>query len=294
MRRLRPVAAALTLLMALEAAVVVESTGQAVALPQDVPAKKASAPGKAPKELGPATAASVAAARLKAKIQNRRIEATDARTETSTTYVNADGTVTEEAYAGPVRFKGDDGSWQDVDASLTQAEDGSIRAKGHPHGLTLAGRHAAPRGLKAAGAPSASAPVPLVTMEDRAGRQMQLGWYGALPTPTVEGAEDTVARYKDVLPATDLLIESTRTGYEQLLELKDRSAVDANGQVAYSLKAEGLIAKAHEDGSVTFTDAKGKTAGVLPSPVMWDAQSRAPRTPEAAPTRSTPTTRQAA
>ncbi|WP_162467341.1 DNRLRE domain-containing protein [Streptomyces cavernae] len=272
MRRLRPVAAALTLLMALEAAVVVESTGQAVALPQDVPAKKASAPGKAPKELGPATAATVAAARLKAKIQNRRIEATDARTETSTTYVNPDGTVTEEAYAGPVRFKGDDGSWQDVDASLTQAEDGSIRAKGHPHGLTLAGRHAAPRGLKAAGAPSASAPVPLVTMEDRAGRQMQLGWYGALPTPTVEGAEDTVARYKDVLPATDLLIESTRTGYEQLLELKDRSAVDANGQVTYSLKAEGLTAKAHEDGSVTFTDAKGKTAGVLPSPVMWDAR----------------------
>ncbi|MFB8128593.1 DNRLRE domain-containing protein [Streptomyces mirabilis] len=273
LRRLRPVAAALTLLLAVETAVVIDSTGQAVALPQELPAKGATASGKKPKKLGPATAASEAAARLKAKIQKRRIEVTDARTETSTTYVNPDGTVTEKAYAGPIRFKDDDGSWHSVDPSLEQAADGSIRAKGHPHGLTLAGKHAAPKGLKAAGEKSATAPVPLVTVKDRAGRQLQLGWYGALPEPTIEGADDTVARYKDALPATDLLIESTRTGYEQFLELKNRSAVDANGQVAYSLKAKGLTAKAHDDGSVTFTDAKGKTAGVLPSPVMWDAQT---------------------
>ncbi|WP_405816532.1 DNRLRE domain-containing protein [Streptomyces sp. NBC_01390] len=273
MQRLRPIAAALTLLMAVEAAVVIESTGQAVALPQQTNVKSATASGKKPKKLGPATAASVAAARLKAKIQNRRIEATDARTETSTTYVNPDGTVTEEAYAGPIRFKGDDGSWHSVDPSLEQASDGSIRAKGHPQGLVLAGKHAAPKGLKAAGEKSASASVPLATVEDRAGRQLQLGWYGALPQPTIEGTDDTVARYKDALPATDLLIESTRTGYEQFLELKNRSAVDSTGDVTYSLKAEGLTAKAHADGSVTFTDAKGKSAGVLPSPVMWDAQT---------------------
>ncbi|MFF0131583.1 DNRLRE domain-containing protein [Streptomyces mirabilis] len=273
LRRLRPVAAALTLLMAVETAVVIDSTGQAVALPREAPAKSATASSKKPKKLDPATAASVAAARLKAKIQNRRIEATDARTETSTTYVNPDGTVTEKAYTGPIRFKDDHGSWHSFDPSLEQASDGSIRAKGHPHALTLAGKHAAPKGLKAAGEKSAASPVPLVTVEDRAGRQLQLGWYGALPEPTIEGADDTVARYKDALPATDLLIESTRTGYEQFLELKNRSAVDANGQVAYSLKAKGLTAKAHDDGSVTFTDAKGKTAGVLPSPVMWDAQT---------------------
>ncbi|WP_240503037.1 DNRLRE domain-containing protein [Streptomyces prasinopilosus] len=270
MGRLRPVALALTLLMAVEAAVVIGHTGEAVALSREAGGVEAS--GK-PGNQGPATAASEAAARIKAKIQNRRIEVTDARTETSTTYVNPEGTVTEEVYAGPVRFKGDDGAWRDVDASLIQDGDGSIRAKGHPHGLTLGGRKAAPKGLKAAGEKSASAPAPLVTMEDRAGRRMRLGWYGALPTPTVEGAEDTVARYEDVLPATDLLIESTRTGYEQFLELKNRSAIDANGQVAYSLEAKGLTAKAHADGSVTFTDAKGRTAGVLPAPVMWDART---------------------
>ncbi|WP_259294661.1 DNRLRE domain-containing protein [Streptomyces canus] len=271
MRRLRPVAAALTLLLAVEAAVVIESTGQAVALSDK--AQSAKTASKKPKDLGPATAASEAAARLKARIQKRRIEVTDARTETSTTYVNPNGTVTAEAYAGPIRFKDQDGKWHGVDPSLEQASDGSITAKGHPHGLTLAGKHAAPKGLKEAGEKGASAAVPLVTVEDRKGRQLQLGWYGALPTPTIEGADDTVARYKDALPTTDLLIESTRTGYEQFLELRNRSAVDSNGQVTYSLKAKGLTAKAHADGSVTFTDAKGKAAGVLPSPVMWDAQT---------------------
>ncbi|MEU9291770.1 DNRLRE domain-containing protein [Streptomyces sp. NPDC048275] len=256
--------------MAVETAVVIQSTGEAVALLRVTPGAKASSK---PKNLGSATAASEAAARLKARIQKRRIEVTDARTGTSTTYVNPDGTVTEEAYTAPVRFKGADEAWHAVDPSLVQADDGSIKASGHPHGLTLAGKKAAPKGLKAAGEKSASAAVPLVTMEDRAGRELQLGWYGALPEPTIEGADDTVARYKDALPATDLLIESTRTGYEQFLELKNRSAVDSNGAVAYSLKAKGLTAKAHDDGSVTFTDAKGKSAGVLPSPVMWDART---------------------
>ncbi|MFB6961860.1 DNRLRE domain-containing protein [Streptomyces sp. NPDC056309] len=273
MRRLRTVAAALTLLMAAEAAIVVESSGQAIALARELPARGAKTSHQASKDLGPATADTEAAARLKAKIQNRRIEVSGARTETSTTYVDPDGTVTEQMYSGPVRFKDDHGVWQNVDASLTRAGDGSVRAKGHPHALTIAGKSAAPKGLKRAGRKGAGAAVPLVTMEDRVGRQMQLGWYGALPEPVIEGAESTVVRYKDALPATDLLIESTRTGYEQFLELKSRSAVDANGEVAYSLKAKGLTAKAHEDGSITFTDAKGKTAGVLPSPVMWDART---------------------
>jgi len=273
MRRLRPVAAALTLLMAAEAAIVIESTGQAVALSRELPAKDTTASKKAPKGLGPATAATEAAARLKAKIQNRRIEVTGARSETSTTYVNPGGTVTEQAYSGPIRFRDGHGVWRQVDASLTLADDGSVKAKRHPHALSIAGRSAAPKGLQRAGKKGEGAPVPLVTMEDRAGRQMQLGWYGALPEPTIEGPDHTVARYKDALPATDLLIESTRTGYEQFLELKNRSAVDANGEVTYSLKAKGLAAKAHTDGSITFTDAKGKTTGTLPAPVMWDART---------------------
>ncbi|MFF8974309.1 DNRLRE domain-containing protein [Streptomyces sp. NPDC014995] len=228
--------------------------------------------GKPAKQLGAATADSPAAARLKAKMQGRRIEVLDLRTETSTVYVNPDGSVTEEAYAGPIRFRDDNGGWQNVDVSFEKMTDGSVSARRHPHGLRIAGRSAAPKGLKSTGERTASAGVPLVRLEGRTGEQIQLGWYGALPAPVIEGDDQNVARYKDALPATDLLIESTRTGYEQFLELKNRSAVDASGAIAYSLTAKGLTAKANKDGSVSFTDAKGKSVGVLPAPVMWDAQ----------------------
>ncbi|MEV5973991.1 DNRLRE domain-containing protein [Streptomyces sp. NPDC051921] len=256
--------------MTAQAALVLEPTGQAVALSRVQVGTQVS--GRTPGP-GPATAASEPAARLKARLQKRRIEVTDARSESSTRYVNPDGTVTEESYAGPIRFRGHDGAWHDVDPSLVQAEDGSIRAEGHPHGLALAGRQAAPRNVSAPGAKSPSAAVPLVSMDDPSGRRLRLDWYGALPRPSVEGTDDTVARYKDALPATDLLVESTRTGYEQFLELKNRSAVDANGRVTYALTAVGLTAKAHQDGSVSFVDGKGGTAGFLPSPMMWDART---------------------
>lgn len=266
--RLRPLAAALTLLVAFEAAVVVSTTSQAFAVQVKSPVGKS----KPAKELGAATAGSMAAARLKAEIQDRRIEVLDQRTETSTVYVNPGGSVTEEAYAGPIRFQDDQGAWQNVDVSLEKMSDGSVGAKAHPHGLRIAGKSAAPKGLKSVGEKTASAGVPLVTLEGRTGRQIRLGWYGALPAPVIEGDEDNVARYKDALPSTDLLIESTRTGYEQFLELKSRSAVDAGGAITYSLTAKGLKAKANKDGSVSFTEAKGRSVGVLPAPVMWDAQ----------------------
>ncbi|MEE1832318.1 DNRLRE domain-containing protein [Streptomyces sp. SP17KL33] len=268
-RRLRSVAATVVLAMAFETAVIVGTTNVALAAGREAPAADRNKPAK---DLGSATAGSVAAARLKAKIQNRRIEALDARTETSTTYVNPDGSVTQTAYAGPIRFQDDQDRWQDVDVSLQKLSDGSVGARRHPHGLRLAGKSKAPKGLKDVGESTGSAGVPLVTLEGRTGQRMRLGWYGTLPAPEIEGAEKNIARYRSALPSTDLLIESTRTGYEQYLELKDRSAVDASGAITYSLTAKGLTAKEKADGSVSFSDAKGKAVGVLPAPVMWDAQ----------------------
>ncbi|MFF7545980.1 DNRLRE domain-containing protein [Streptomyces canus] len=255
--------------MAFETAVIVGNANVAAGMGLEAPTVDRNKPAK---DLGPATAASVAAARLKAKIQNRRIEALDARTETSTTYVNPNGSVTEQAYAGPIRFQDNQNQWQAIDVSLQKLSDGSVGARRHPHGLRLAGKTTAPKGLKSVGESTGSAGVPLVTLEGQTGQRMRLGWYGALPTPEIEGEEKNIARYRSALPSTDLLIESTRTGYEQFLELKDRSAVDASGAITYSLTAKGLTAKENTDGSVSFNDAKGKSVGVLPAPVMWDAQ----------------------
>jgi hypothetical protein len=100
-------------------------------------------------------------------------------------------------------------------------------------------------------------------------RAVSLGWKGALPEPVLKGNRAT---YKNVRPATDLVVEATRTGFEQYLVVKDRSAVKHAGSITLPLTARGLRAVRNGDDSVTFTDAKTReTVGKLPAPVMWDA-----------------------
>lgn len=64
------------------------------------------------------TAGSVAAALLMARVQDRKIEATSERTETSTTYALPSGELQTAMYAGPIRKKVD-GAWRDIDTSLS-------------------------------------------------------------------------------------------------------------------------------------------------------------------------------
>ncbi|MEV0453554.1 DNRLRE domain-containing protein, partial [Streptomyces sp. NPDC050600] len=252
-------------LMAFEAAVVVATTGQAVALSSRETA--AERPAYATE------AADLPSAQVAARLSGKRVEALSERTESTTTWANPDGTVTTDSASGPVRFRdGADGQWRDIDVELTK-RDGVVAAKGHPLGLRLGGKTPAAQAAKvrASGASgkAGTAEVPLVTLAAGEGRELGLSWRGVLPEPKLSG---TTARYEDALTATDLIIESTRTGFEQFLELKNRSAVAANGSVTLTLNAKGVKARANADRSVTFVDAKtGKQVGLLPAPVMWDA-----------------------
>ncbi|MFH9299042.1 DNRLRE domain-containing protein [Streptomyces sp. NPDC017520] len=193
-------------------------------------------------------------ARVAAAAQERQIEVLGARTENTTLWANPDGTMTQETHAGPVRFR-EGTTWSAIDVDLEKAEDGSVRAKSHPRGLELAGRTGAAGG-------------DLVTLGGGA-HQVSLGWEGALPDPVLKGNKAT---YVNVRPATDLVVEATRTGFEQYLVVKDRSAADAAARITLPLSAEGLNTTQNADSSVTFTDTRTKkTVGRLPAPVMWDA-----------------------
>ncbi|MFI5620337.1 DNRLRE domain-containing protein [Streptomyces sp. NPDC051567] len=261
-------ALAVATVMAVETALVVSATGQAVALPaQPAPAAPAEPAAHAK------TAKDLASAHVAARLSGKRVEALSERTESSSVFANPDGTTTVEAGSGPLRYQDASGTWQDIDVELVKNSDGGVRAKAHPLGLKLAGPTPAEQAAKArsAGAPGqAETPsVPLVTLAAEGGVELGLHWRGALPEPEVEG---TTARYRDALTQTDLIIESTRTGFEQFLELKDRSAIAATGTVTLTLSAKGIKAQANEDRSISFLDAEGKQIGVLPAPVMWDAR----------------------
>ncbi|WP_320783627.1 DNRLRE domain-containing protein [Streptomyces sp. CRN 30] len=248
------------MLLATEAALLVAGSGEAVASSLDGRARTAApaAPGK------PAVreAEDIASARVAARLSGHRVEALSERAETSTTWVNEDGSLTTELAAGPVRFERD-GQWTDVDVELREVT-GGIEPKAHPEGLRLAGGTGTPaKSLKAAEKARAT---DLVTLGE-GDQQITLQWKGGLPEPELDG---TRAQYVDAVPGADVVVEATRTGFEQFVEIKKRPET-AGYSYTLPLKAKGLTAKQQPDGSVLFTDARNSTQAVMPAPVMWDA-----------------------
>ncbi|MFI6084202.1 DNRLRE domain-containing protein [Streptomyces sp. NPDC051217] len=188
---------------------------------------------------------------------------TDETTPTAYTVANPDGTLTTELTAGPERVW-KNGTWRKADATLTEAADGSVVAKAHPNGLRLGGKGGRlPKSLRAAQGDTARDLVTLGSGDS----QVTLQWKGGLPRPELDG---TRARYNNAVPGADVIVEATRTGFEQFVEIAERPT----GDYTYTLpvKAKGLKAQANKDGSVTFTDTKtGAERATMPAPVMWDA-----------------------
>ncbi|MCC9708460.1 DNRLRE domain-containing protein [Streptomyces sp. MNU76] len=216
----------------------------------------------APKKTTATQAADIPSARVAARLSGKRVEALSERTETSTTWVNKDGSLTSEFAAGPIRFERD-GKWVNVDVELRETGEG-VEPVAHPEGLWLAGKTGTPaKSLKAAREARAT---DLVTLGE-GDQQITLQWKGGLPKPKLDG---TRAEYVNAVPGADVVVEATRTGFEQFVEIKQRPGA---GAYSYTLplRAKGLKVKHLPDGSVQFTDKKNKRQAVMPAPVMWDA-----------------------
>ncbi|MEU1091572.1 DNRLRE domain-containing protein, partial [Streptomyces sp. NPDC005892] len=207
------------------------------------------------------SAADLASARVLARLSGKRVEVLAERSETSTTWVNPEGSLTTELAAGPVRFQ-DASGWRAVDLDL-QASNGVVEPAAHPRGLRLAGggKATAPA---AAGSGKAQ---DLVTLGE-GDQQIALQWKGDLPKPVLKGNRAT---YRGAVTDGDVVVEATRTGFEQFVQITTQPAAEG---YAYTLplKAKGLKVVQNEDGSLLFTDKKGKKQAVMPAPVMWDAQ----------------------
>ncbi|CAM3387721.1 DNRLRE domain-containing protein [Kibdelosporangium persicum] len=240
---LRGLAAAVAAALVFEAASV-SLPDEAVAAPAD------------PK-LGPGQAADVPSAIVAARLTGTRVEALAARTETSTTWANPDGKLTTDTHAGPIRYRHKD-TWIDIDLSLVKQADGAVTPRAHPSGLKLAG--ASPQ---ARGGDQTTDLAVLGTADKR----MAVQWKGALPEPKLAGSRAT---YPGVLPGADLIIETTRTGFEQYIELHAKPAEAPT----YTLPLQLAGAKLTQlpDGSAAFVDSKtGEQLATMPAPVMWDS-----------------------
>ncbi|KPI14873.1 RHS repeat-associated core domain containing protein-containing protein [Actinobacteria bacterium OK074] len=259
-RTLSRVALTTTLLLAAEAALLSAGSGTAVALNLAEP--RPATTSAEPEKPAAREAADLLSAKVAARLSGHRVEALSERTGTSTTWVNKDGSLTTELAAGPVRFERD-GQWTDVDVNLREV-DGGVAPKAHPEGLRLAGKTGTP--AKSIAAARTAKATDLVTLGEGE-QQITLQWKGGLPRPKLDGPR---AEYVNAVPGADVVVEATRTGFEQYVEIKKRPAGDGY-TYTLPLKAKGLTVRQLDDGSVQFTDKKSKRQAVMPAPVMWDA-----------------------
>jgi len=187
-----------------------------------------------------------------ARSQGSRVEVEALRTGTTTTWVNPDGTLTTDTHGAPIRYRDGSGAWRDVDLTLRSNEDGSVSPRGHAYGLRLAG--------------ASAQRADFATTHAGAGREVAVAWNGPLPSPVLSGSRAT---YPDVTPGVDLVVEALRTGYEQFFVLKQRPADAVSWDLPVTTK--GLTARAEDDGSVSFVDAKGVVRSRFVAPMAWDA-----------------------
>ncbi|MEU6774585.1 DNRLRE domain-containing protein [Streptomyces sp. NPDC046759] len=248
------IAAALSLAMLAEAALMLDATGAAAAVGKTGAA--AAFASKAKKPTGPAQADDTASAVLMARLQNRRIEVLSARTADTTTWALPSGSLQTESFAGPIRVKRD-GAWRDIDTSLTDA------------GAELKPKEAAADVAVSHGGDSRLASVA------RGKTRFSMGWQDKLPAPKVSGA---TASYT-LGSGQTLKVTALRQGFSEDVILASRP----NGPVSYRipLHLDGLKVSQAKSGHLLMKDASGKLVAEAPAPMMWDS-SRDRRSGESA------------
>lgn len=217
-------------------------------------------------------AGDVSSALLAARLRGERVEASDLRTETATTWADPDGTMTTEVGLGPVRVKKGT-EWLPVDTTLVRHPDGTVRPRASTTDIAFtagAPLVIAPKTGSAAaplGADPAFSERRLASVGDN-GKSVGLGWRGNLPEPRLDGS---IATYRDVRPGIDLVLESMPTGIEYFVVVKNRAAANSAGRITLPLDTHGLKARKGASGGLEFTDAKGTVTGRMPAAVMWDS-----------------------
>ena len=221
------------------------------------------APASAAEPKCPALVANQAAAAVAAAVCDGPVEIASARTESSRTFANPDGSQTIEQYAYPQRVRRPDGMWADLDATLVANADGSYSPRASTMEIALSGG-----GSRA-----------LLTGR-RAGTEFALSWPGALPTPTVRGA---AATYAEVLPGVDLVVTAHETGFSEVLVVKSRLAAKNPKvrQFSFGSALSGLSWRT-TDGRLEAVDPAGKPVLEATAPRMWDSRSREAAKPVAA------------
>ncbi|MEH0419384.1 DNRLRE domain-containing protein [Streptomyces sp. B21-083] len=242
---MRQIAGALSLLLAVETAMVVELAGQAIAVTA-AESSTTTTTSKLAKVLGPPEATDGASALLMARLQDRKIEVLSERTADSTTYALPSGELQTEAFAGPVRVK-QEGAWKDIDTSLSDT-----------------GSSLTPEATVADISVSDGGDTALASVS-KGETSFGMGWEDKLPTPTVK---DNTASY-DLGDGQTLTVSALAQGFSQNVILDQ--APDSAVSYRIPMHLDGLKLSQAESGHLLLKDSGGKLVAEAPAPMMWDS-----------------------
>lgn len=184
----------------------------------------------------------------------QRVRITSLTSETSEYFALPSGAVEASVAAGPVRIRRDNG-WTPVNLDLQKAADGSVVPVAHPIGLKLSG--------------SRTGSGTLASLGDGAG-VVNMEWPSALPEPQLDRNK---AVYREVSPGIDVVVEATRSGFEQFVVVKTPAALPAVKSLSFPLTGAGVGSVTEDStGSLEVKNRQGKAMGTVPTPLMWDAQ----------------------
>lgn len=211
---------------------------------------------------------------VQAKATGKRVEVTAETTDSSSTWVNPDGTVTTQQYAAPIRFEDEAGAWQAIDTTLAKQADGSIAPKSADEGAvelapSVAGTADAPAEVASVAGSGASTGTEAWSIA--------LGWGGTLSAPSLKGS---TATYAGAWPGIDLTVKASRDGFEQSFVVKDRASAEAyaagqtGDQVSWDLPilVSGVSAREVDGERIEFVDASGAVVSTFEAPMAWDAK----------------------
>jgi hypothetical protein len=196
---------------------------------------------------------SAAIAEQMAKSCDHRVQVVSGQSETSRVFANPDGSSTMEISSVPRWVHRPDGSWVDVDTTLTVREDGSVAPVAVPLDIRF----------------SSGASEPLVTIGRGAGH-VSMSWPSALPKPVLSGS---TATYAGVLDGVDLQVSATVTGFTQVLVVKSAKAAanPALRRIAYGLSGSGVSFQQNEQGGMSAFASYGTEVLRWGGGSMWDS-----------------------
>lgn len=225
------------------------SPAEPAAATEDSPAD----PGVALQQQAPAdpVAADEVSARQQAEACGCRVEIASRRTETNTSYINADGSLSDEIAPGPIRVRQPDGSWVAIDETLQVTADG-VRPVMTAVDLRL----------------SAGGGTELVRLATPSG-SLTVGWEaGVLPAPTLAGP---VATYAAVAADTDLDVEARAVGFVKRVVVNARPQQQPVYRFRVALNGFTVTTSNRR---INIVDAQARVVATADPPEMWSGAAQ--------------------